>query len=325
MSTRDTGQEPHQVVVLCGGVGGAKLALGCARVINRVDNLSIIANTGDDFRHYGLYISPDIDTLVYTLSSRVNPKMGWGRADESWNFMQALAELGGETWFNLGDRDLATHVMRTFMLDQGESLSTITRHLAERMGIRCRILPMSDQFIRTRVHTPLGWLDFQRYFVQARCEPPVDQVDFVGCEEARPTGELIELLQSPSLAAILVAPSNPWLSIGPILSVPGLKEAIQGSRAPVVALSPIIAGESVKGPTAKLMRELGHTASAKAIAEHYDGLIDGFVMDEQDHTLSDDIRIPVRCIDTYMRSLADREQVARTMLEFARELRRAET
>lgn len=325
MSTRDTGQDPNQVVVLCGGVGGAKLALGCARVINRVDNLSIISNTGDDFRHYGLYISPDIDTLVYTLSSRVNPEMGWGRADESWNFMQALAELGGETWFNLGDRDLATHVIRTFMLDQGESLSTITRHLAERMGIRCRILPMSDQFIRTRVHTTLGWLDFQRYFVQARCEPPVDQIDFVGCEEARPTGELIELLQSPSLAAILVAPSNPWLSIGPILSVPGLKEAIQSSRAPVVALSPIIAGESVKGPTAKLMRELGYTVSAKAIAEHYDGLIDGFVMDEQDHTLSDDIRIPVRCVDTYMRSLADREQVARTMLEFARELRRAET
>jgi LPPG:FO 2-phospho-L-lactate transferase len=308
--------ESGPVVALCGGIGGAKLALGLYRVL-RHGNLTVVANTGDDFEHLGLHISPDIDTIIYTLGGLNDLERGWGRANESWNFITALAELGGETWFELGDRDLAIHIERTRRLRTGETLTAITADVASRLGISGRILPTSDDPVRTHVQTRDGTLSFQDYFVQHRCAPIVCGISFYGADKAEPTLGVLEVLADPALRAVIVCPSNPYLSIDPILVVPKIRAAIEQCTAPIVAVSPIIAGKAVKGPTAKIMAELGIEISSAAVARHYHGLLDGLVLDEADASQSTSIEVPVEIAPTLMVSLQDREALARRALAFA--------
>ncbi|HEX5453735.1 MAG TPA: 2-phospho-L-lactate transferase, partial [Stellaceae bacterium] len=260
--------DTEPVLALSGGVGGAKLALGLYRVLPR-DRLTVIANTGDDFEHLGLAISPDLDTLLYTLSGQDNLELGWGRRGETWSFMAALEALGGETWFRLGDGDLATHIERTRRLKAGESLSAVIADFRRRLGIAARLLPMSDDWVRTRLHTAKGRLDFQDYFVRLRCEPSVSEIVFDGAATARPHSDFLAALADPHLRAVVICPSNPFISIDPILALPGVRAALRECRAPVVAVSPIIAGRAVKGPTAKMMVELGLPVDAAAVAHHY--------------------------------------------------------
>jgi LPPG:FO 2-phospho-L-lactate transferase len=311
------------VVVLSGGAGGVKLVDGLYRVL-APGKLSVIVNTGDDFRHLGLWISPDVDTTLYTLAGLADPERGWGRRDESWHFMGALAELGGETWFKLGDRDLALHVERTRRLQAGESLSASTAALAQALGVRARVLPMSDDAVSTLVETESGELGFQSYFVRARCEPKIRAIRFAGAERARVSGLALHALGEPGLAAIVIAPSNPYLSIDPILAIPGLREALRRAGVPVVAVTPILGGAAVKGPTAKIMAELGLEVSPVTVASHYDGLLDGFVLDERDRALAPRFGIPVTVADTLMSTPEARERVARAALELARALKSAE-
>ena len=240
-------------VALTGGIGGAKLALGLAHIL-AADQVAFVVNTGDDFEHLGLHISPDMDTLAYTLAGLSNPEAGWGRKDESWQFMAALQELGGETWFRLGDRDLALHVRRTEMLSQGATLTQATRRITTGLGVRHPIIPMSDDPVRTQVHTASGPMAFQHYFVRDRCEPAVTGFEFAGAEDAAPSPDLAAHLEG--CAGIIICPSNPFVSVDPILAVPGLKQALKASGAPLVAVSPIVGGAAIKGPTAKMMGEL---------------------------------------------------------------------
>lgn len=307
------------VLALSGGVGGAKLALGLARVLPP-GRLTVVANTGDDFEHLGLSISPDIDTLVYALSGLDNPETGWGRRDETWSFMAALGELGAETWFRLGDRDLAMHVERTRLLRAGKTLSAVTARIATALGIATRILPMSDDCVRTRVKTRDRDIDFQDYFVRLKCAPPVLGFVFAGAERARAHPDVLAGLRDPSLRAVVICPSNPFISVGPILAVPGLRQALADAPAPVIAVSPIIGGAAVKGPTAKMMTELGLTVDVAAIAHLYGDIIDGYVIDERDSAEATNLEVPVRTTKTLMRDLADRENLARAVLRFADEL-----
>jgi LPPG:FO 2-phospho-L-lactate transferase len=304
------------MVALSGGIGGAKLALGLYRVLPP-GALTVVANTGDDFEHLGLAISPDVDTLLYTLAGLDNPELGWGRRDETWTFMKALSNLGGETWFNLGDGDLATHVERTRRLAAGESLSEITDDFRLRLGISARLLPMSDARVRTRLRTEEGWLDFQDYFVRQHCAPIVREFAFAGAGEARPQPDFLAALADRNLRAVVICPSNPFISIDPILSLPGVCEALRASPAPVVAVSPIIGGKAVKGPTAKMMAELGLPVDATAVARHYGDILDLYVADETDANEVGDLGVPVMFARTLMSSLEDREALARVVLEAA--------
>jgi LPPG:FO 2-phospho-L-lactate transferase len=306
-----------RVVAISGGIGGAKLALGLYRVLP-ADSLMVACNTGDDFEHLGMSISPDLDTVLYTLAGIANPKTGWGRADETWTFMRALEKLGGETWFQLGDADLAVHVERTRRLAAGESLSDVSSDLCTRLGVRARVVPMSDQPVRTMVHTDDGILPFQRYFVQNRCEPRVTGFTFHGAGDAHPSLPLWEALIGESLEAIIICPSNPYISIDPILAVPGLRGAIADCGAPVVAVSPIIGGNAVKGPTAKMMSELGIPQSARAVAEHYDGMLTGFVLDDSDR--GSVTYLPCMHTRILMENEADKTSLATQVLQFARDI-----
>jgi LPPG:FO 2-phospho-L-lactate transferase len=307
------------IVALSGGIGGAKLALGLSRVVPP-EQLLVVANTGDDFEHLGLAISPDLDTLMYTLAGVSDPDKGWGRRDESLTFMAALAALGGETWFQLGDGDLATHVERTRRLAAGEPLSRITDDFCRRLGVAPRILPMSEDRVRTRVRTAEGWLDFQDYFVRRRCAPEVKELAYDGAAQARAHPDFMAALADPRLRTVIICPSNPYLSVDPILALPGVRDALKACHAPVVAVSPIIGGRAVKGPTAKMMRELGLPSTATAIGEHYDGLIDLFVVDHSEGEISlPNMRVAKAAI--LMSSLADRETLAKAMLAFADEMR----
>ena len=305
------------IIALSGGIGGAKLALGLARILPPHE-LMIIANTGDDFEHYGLTICPDTDTLLYTLAGLDNPQLGWGRADESWAFMETLAALGGADWFRLGDRDLALHVLRSHRLRAGESLSAITDEFRQRLGIGPRILPMSDDPVRTKIGTDQGWLDFQDWFVRLRAEPLARAVKFAGVEQARPQPVLLEALRAQP-RGIVICPSNPFISIEPILAVPGLRDAIKACGAPVVAVSPIIAGQAVKGPTARMFEALGVTPSAAAVAARYGDLLDGFVMEHGDD--GEGITLRVFHAATLMRDLADKTALARQVLAAIEALR----
>ncbi|HWD60395.1 MAG TPA: 2-phospho-L-lactate transferase [Stellaceae bacterium] len=309
------------VLALSGGVGGAKLALGLYHVLPP-DTLTVVANTGDDFEHFGLAISPDLDTLLYTLSGASNPELGWGRRDETWSFMAALEKLGGETWFRLGDSDLATHVERTRRLAAGETLSAIMEDFCRRVGIAARLLPMSDDRVRTRLDTDRGWLDFQDYFVRLHCEPVVRRLDFAGAATAKPNADILALLADPGLRAVIICPSNPFISIDPVLAVPGIREALRACRAPVVAVSPIIGGKAVKGPTAKMMEELGLPVSAAAVARHYRDFLAAYVADEADRDAVAGLELPVVLAPTLMVTLEDREALARTVLDAADRLRR---
>ena len=309
------------VLAVSGGIGGAKLCLGLQRVLP-AGALRVIVNTGDDFEHLGLAISPDLDTTLYTLAGLANVELGWGRQDETWSFMRALERLGGPTWFRLGDGDLALHLERTRRLAAGETLTQIAAHVARRFGVPSRILPMSDDPVRTRVSTADGReLGFQEYFVKERCAPAVASLRYAGADSARISSAAAESLLDPALQAILIAPSNPYLSIDPVLAIPAMRKALRERAAPVIAVTPIIAGSAVKGPTAKIMRELGVAASPLSILEHYRGLIDGFVLDTRDADLAARIDVPLRVCDTLMRSLEDRERVARCTLELAQQLR----
>ncbi len=305
------------IIALSGGIGGAKLALGLSRVLPP-EELMIIANTGDDFEHYGLTICPDTDTLLYTLAGLDNPQLGWGRADESWAFMETLAALGGADWFRLGDRDLALHVLRSQRLRAGDSLSAITDDFRQRLSIGPRILPMSDDPVRTQISTDQGWLDFQDWFVRLRAEPLARAVKFAGVEQARPQLALLEALRA-ELRGIVICPSNPFISIEPILAVPGLRDAIAASGAPVVAVSPIIAGQAVKGPTARMFEALGVTPSAAAVAARYGDLLDGYVVEHGDDTAG--ITPRVFHAATLMRDLADKTALARHVLAAIEALR----
>ncbi len=308
----------RRVVALCGGIGGAKLALGLAHLVGQ--DLALIVNTADDFEHLGLAISPDIDTVLYTLSDRADRERGWGRADESWNFMASLGELGAESWFQLGDRDLALHVVRTHQLRNGLSLTAIVREFAGRFGIRATILPMSDDRVRTIIDTSEGRLTFQRYFVERRCAPEVRSIHFDGVREATLPPPVRAALQATALRAIVVCPSNPFLSIDPILAMPGIRSLVETAGAPVVAVSPIIGGVAVKGPTTKIMAELGVPATPRAIADHYRGLIDGLIIDESDAGERNLSGVAVKVACTLMRSTADRERLAFDVLTFADEI-----
>ena len=309
------------VLALSGGVGGAKLAFGLYRVLPP-NTLIVVANTGDDFEHLGLSISPDIDTLLYTLSGQSNAELGWGRHDETWTFMTALEKLGGETWFRLGDGDLATHVERTRRLAAGESLASIIDDFRRRVGIAARLLPMSDDRVRTRLDTDRGRLDFQAYFVRLRCEPKVQRLEFVGSVTARPHPDFLATLADPKLRAVVLCPSNPFISVDPILSIPGVREALRLCQAPVVAVSPIIGGKAIKGPTAKIMEELGLPVDATAIARHYRDLVDLYIADETDRDTVAGLDIPTVLAPTLMLTLADREALARTVLDVADRARR---
>ena len=277
------------IVALAGGVGGAKLALGLSEVLKPAE-LLIAVNTGDDFEHLGLHISPDLDTVMYTLAGMNDPVQGWGIAGETWNFMQALEKLGGQTWFRLGDRDMATHIERTARLRAGQTLSAVTERLCASLAIEHRIVPMSDDPVRTIVHTAEGTLAFQDYFVRLAAEPVVTGLEYRGAQRARMSPGLQAALGDTRLYAIIICPSNPYLSIGPMLAVPGVREAIERRRVPVIAVSPIVDGRALKGPAAKIMCELGEEASALTVARFYRGLIDTLVFDHADERLAAPIR-----------------------------------
>lgn len=307
----------QKMLALCGGIGGAKLALGLYRVLG--PQLAVIVNTGDDFEHLGLNISPDLDTVLYTLGGLADPERGWGRAGETWEFMTALRGLGEETWFQLGDRDLAMHVARTDWLRSGRTLSTFTARVAREFGIRATILPMSDGPLRTVVDTNEGSMPFQHYFVRRKSEPAVRAIRFDGTRDASPAPGLLDLFSDVNLQAIVLCPSNPYLSIDPILAVPGIAAALMTARAPVIAVSPLIGGRAIKGPTAKIMMELGCEVTNASIASHYRGLIDALVIDETDASDRERLDIAALVTRTFMGDLVDRERLARDICLFAQQ------
>jgi LPPG:FO 2-phospho-L-lactate transferase len=305
-----------KIAAFAGGVGGAKFAHGLAQILSPED-LTLVVNTGDDFEHYGLYICPDLDTVCYTLAGLANLDTGWGRIDETWNVIENASKLGGPRWFNLGDQDLGTHLERTRRLKEGQALSQITKDFCKAWGIEQTILPMSDQPVRTIVETEEGDLAFQEYFVHRRCEPRVTGFRFDGVQAAEPAPGAREAIQSAD--AIIICPSNPWVSIDPILKVfsPLFSEEGPGMR--IFAISPIIGGQTVKGPAAKMYRELGIEPSALAVARHYCDFVTGFVFDQVDRQLEGEIRslgMRTHVTNTLMKSHDDRKQLAMEVLDF---------
>jgi LPPG:FO 2-phospho-L-lactate transferase len=309
------------VVALAGGVGGAKLAWGLAQVLPP-ERLTVVVNTADDFEHLGLHISPDLDTVMYTLAGLANPETGWGLRDETWSMLRMLTHYAGPSWFRLGDRDLATHVLRSQWLRQGFPLTWVTRELCMLLGVRQAVLPMTDDPVRTIVHTDQGRLPFQEYFVLHRWQPAVESIHFEDIQEARPGQEVIVALRDAH--AIVLCPSNPFVSLDPILALPAVRRIITASRAPKVAVSPIVGGRAVKGPAAKMMRELGVEVSPAGVAGYYRDLLTGFVLDRQDELLKTAIafELGIRTLvtDTVMAADDDRVRLAREVLEFARQL-----
>jgi len=302
------------VVALSGGVGGAKLAAGLAAVLPPGE-LVVVANTGDDFEHLGLHISPDTDSVFYALAGWNDTERGWGRAGETWNCMRALGEIGAETWFNLGDQDLALHLERTRRLRAGETLSQVTAALCHAAGVATRIVPMSDSSVPTVVHTrEHGDLTFQHYFVRDRAEPAVTGFTHRGAERATLPEALRDMRD---VEAVIVCPSNPFISIGPILAVPGMWEWLRGLGAPIVAVSPLIGGQAVKGPTAKMFGELGLAVTNAGLVTQYDGLLDGLVIDEGDAADATGLDLATAVTGTLMQSADDRRRVAETTLRLA--------
>jgi len=307
------------ILALAGGVGGAKLAHGLARILP-TDKLTIAVNTGDDFNHLGLHISPDLDSVMYKLAGLNDTDRGWGLADETWHFMEALAKLRGETWFNLGDKDLATHVERTRRLCDGETLSQVTTALCRALGIDHRIVPMTDAAVRTMVTTETGEIPFQDYFVRLQCAPVVTGFRFRGADKAMPAPVFAKALGARDLTAIVLCPSNPYVSIDPLFSLGSVNAAIGSRSVPVVAVSPIIGGAALKGPAAKMMAELGVQSTAAAIAAHYGKQIDGLVIDTIDKDLAPEIEatgIPVCIAQTIMKTADDERTLAQDVLNFA--------
>lgn len=306
------------VLAISGGVGGAKLAAGLAAVLPP-ERLTIAVNTGDDFEHLGLTICPDIDSVVYALAGLNDTQRGWGVAGETWQMMEMLGRLDEETWFNLGDRDLATHLARSARLRGGDSLSAVTARLAGALGIAHAIVPMSDAPVRTQVETAAGWIDFQRYFVAEQCRPVVRAIRFAGAG-AEPSPGLAAALARPDLVAVVLCPSNPFLSVDPILAVAGVRAALAGLAVPRIAVSPLVGGKAVKGPLSKLLAELGTGEDNAAIARHYGALVDRFVIDRTDAKDAEGLRalgLSITVTDTLMRGSDDRERLARDVLAAA--------
>ena len=304
--------------VLSGGVGGAKLVLGLSRTLNNEDFMTIV-NTGDDFVHLGLKICPDIDTIIYTLAELVDQERGWGLKDESWNFLDKTKLLGGEGWFNLGDKDLATHVHRTQRLAKGEDLASITKNLASSFGVEAKLVPMTNDIVSTVVETPEGDLAFQHYFVRDRCFPTVKGFRFEGVKSSVINPLIQEYARANDKSAVLLAPSNPFVSIDPILNVPAMTDELVGMKGPKIAISPIINSKAVKGPAAKMMQELGVPSTSIEIANHYKGLIDAIVIDHADAPLSEkieDLGIKVFTTNTVMHSLNEKITLANECLNF---------
>ena len=305
-----------KVLALAGGVGGAKLAAGLRDFLSPED-LTVVVNTADDFRLWGLHVSPDLDTVMYTLAGVANPETGWGVQNETFYSLEMLARYGEDPWFMLGDKDLATHVLRTDRLYRGDSLTEITATLSAALGIRASMLPMCDEPVATRVHTPDGPLDFQDYFVRRRQRDEVLGVDLRGIEEAGITGAVSEALAEAEI--VVICPSNPIVSIGPILAVPGMTDALSTSAAPKVAVSPIVGGRALKGPADRMMHSLGHEVSATGVARMYRGLVDGMVIDEADAAEREDIAalgMEVLVTDSVMKDERDRKRLAGEVLQF---------
>lgn len=313
-----------KVAALAGGVGGAKLAAGLQTVLGGgAGDLAVVVNTADDFEPWGLRVCPDLDTVMYTLAGLADPERGWGVRDETYSMRGMLERYGEDAWFTLGDRDLATHVLRTQLLRSGASLTDITARLARSLGIRARVLPMCDEPVATVVETPEGPLEFQEYFVRRGQRDEVLGVRFRGIGDARPTEEVLEAIDGAD--AVVLCPSNPLVSIGPILAVPGLRDALLTAPAPKVAVSPIVGGRALKGPADRMMASLGHKVSALGVARMYEGIADGFVIDGADAALAPEIEalgMSVLVTDAVMRSEGDRARLAREVLGFAGTVKR---
>jgi LPPG:FO 2-phospho-L-lactate transferase len=300
-------------LALSGGVGGAKLVAGLARAL-RQDALIVAVNVGDDFEHLGLTICPDLDTVLYTLAGVVHPQQGWGRADETWGVLEEIQRLGGDAWFKLGDRDIALHLLRRAWLEQGCTMSEVAQRLSQRLGVNTTVVPVTDDKLRTIVETDQGQLPFQDYFVRLRCEPTLRSLRFEGAEATTLAPSVREVLESDDLAGVILCPSNPYLSIAPMLAVQALRERLRELRVPVLAVSPIVAGEALKGPTAKIMRELRVQPTATVIADLYGDFVDVVVVDVADRALvADDARFAVT--NTVMKTTEDKVALARFCIE----------
>lgn len=313
-----------RVTLLAGGVGGAKLAEGLAAVC-APERLSIIGNVADDQEFHGLWVSPDIDTLTYSLANLIDRQQGWGLADESHRVLKGLERLGCDTWMSLGDQDMATHIFRTQLRHQGIRPSAIAQSIADSLGVKINMLLPTDDRLQTLVKTEQGWLAFQEYFVRERCQPEVHEVRFEGADEARPTFETLEAIEQADV--LLIAPSNPVVSIAPILAVPGIWRAIENSRATRIAVSPLIGGHTVKGPADRMMTAMGYRCSNLGVADSYAGLIDGLVIDEQDRadrTALEADGLKVLTTDTLMMNAEEKTHLAKETLAFAMACRREE-
>ena len=313
---------PAKVLAFSGGIGGAKLDLGLYNILSPWD-LAVVANTGDDFEHLGLTICPDLDTIMYTLSGRADQQKGWGVAGESWACLEQLKALGSKSaWFGLGDKDLAVHLHRSEQLRAGRNLSDVTRDLFDSFGVKAHVYPMAEQPVATIVHTRDGRdLPFQRYFVQERCAPDVSGFTYSGANWAQPAAAITDLVASPDLAAIILCPSNPFVSINPILSVSGMRESLQRATVPIIAVSPLVGGQAIKGPLADMLRQMGQTASNRAIADFYQDFVTGIVIDHKDADDAATLAVPTLVTSTIMKTAEDKNQLARDVLAFADRLR----
>lgn len=303
-----------KVLALAGGVGGAKLVDGLAQILDPKD-LTVVVNTGDDFEHFGLKICPDIDTVCYTLAGLANPETGWGRKDETWNVLENLNKLSAPNWFRLGDQDLSTHLERSRRLKDGQSLAEITAHFCNIWKIEATVLPMSDQAVPTMVLTDDGELTFQDYFVAQRCAPMVKGFRFEGIRDAQPAPGVLDAIRDADL--IIISPSNPWVSIAPILGLKGIRSAMDGKC--ILAVSPIVGGKALKGPAAKMYMELKIEPSATAVAEQYSGLLTGFVFDQIDAELENEMKLPVLITNTIMKTVKDRRRLAEEIISWSKE------
>jgi LPPG:FO 2-phospho-L-lactate transferase len=310
---------PGHVVALSGGVGGARFVAGLQAVL-APGALTVVVNTGDDFDHLGLRICPDIDSVVYGLAGLSDESRGWGRAHETWNCLEVLTTLGSDDWFALGDRDMGVHLCRSDALRKGRTLTEVTQAIASRFGVVSRVVPMTDSKVATVIRTDEGELSFQDYFVRYRCEPLVRGLRYDGVNQAALPAEAIDALQSPDLHAIFIAPSNPFLSVDPILAMPGVRAMLRDRSVPIIAVSPLISGKAIKGPLTSMMDSLGVERSARGLIAHYGDIVDALVVDRADSGQARDAGVPVRCLPTLMTGAAERIALARQALDFAGEL-----
>ena len=310
----------QKTLVLCGGVGGAKLAYGLSK-LTAPEEIVFLVNTGDDFIHLDLYISPDLDTVMYTLAGVNDPKKGWGVEEETWNALGSLKKYGLDTWFQLGDKDLATHIRRTQLLKEGLKLSEVTRNLSSQLGLKHNILPMSESPVQTMIQTDQGKLSFQEYFVKHKCDPKIEKIEFLGSEVAEVPTFLEELIKDDKFTAIIICPSNPYLSVDPILSINKIRTFLLETNIPILAVSPIIDNDSIKGPTAKIMDEMKIEPSVNAIAAHYSELINILVIDQKDKDNQANIGSIDYLVDSiYMKNNEDKVSLAKLCLEELRKL-----